>query len=426
MRTQSKTGGPGPANETASDRSGNRHALAFICLTMALDMAGVGIILPVMPDLIQELGASSIGNAAGLGGWLVFAYAIMQFFFSPIAGALGDQFGRRPVLLVALAGLAIDYFVMALAPTLVLLFISRLIAGIAGATWPVANAYVADISDQKKRARNFGLVSAAGGAGLILGPSIGGLIGEYGVRLPFYAAGILAALNVLYGFFVLPESLQPEGRRAFNIKRANPIGGLIKVSGYKLVPGVLGALFLMQLATQALITIWAYFTLERFDWSKAEIGLSVTFYGILLAVVQGALTGPAVTRFGETKTVLVGLGMGLIAYLIFTVADQGWMMYAGIAVGVFGGFVTPAMQAIMTGKVPANAQGELQGAIASVLAITVIIGPLFMTQLFGYFTTISPIYFPGSPFLASAALMVVSALVFCLVMIKNGPQQDAP
>lgn len=392
---------------------------------MAIDMAGVGIIIPIMPELVQELGAGSVGKAASIGGWLVFVYAIMQFLFAPIAGALGDQFGRRPVLLFALAGLAIDYFVMALAPTLLLLFISRAIAGIAGSTWPVANAYVTDISDQKIRARNFGIVSAAGGAGLVLGPAIGGLIGEYGVRLPFYVAGILTALNVAYGLFVLPESLKPENRRTFNIKRANPIGGLLKVSGYPLVPGVLSALFLMQLATQALITIWAYFTKERFGWSPTEIGLSVTYYGILLAIIQGGLTGPAVTRFGEKNTALIGLGLGLIAYLMFSVASTGWIMYLGIIFGVFGGFVTPAMQAIMTEKVPANAQGELQGAITSVLAITVIIGPLFMTQLFAYFTTTNAIYFPGAPFLASALLVVLSAIVFSIVMSNRKAPSNA-
>ena len=383
---------------------------------MAIDMAGVGIIIPVMPDLLQALGAQSIGSAASTGGLLVVAYALMQLVFSPIAGALGDQFGRRPVLLVSLAGLAIDYFVMAVTPTLLLLFISRVVAGIAGATWPVANAYVADISDKKNRAKNFGIVSAAGAAGLILGPGIGGLLGDYSVRLPFIVAGVLTAANVIYGVFVLPESLKKEDRRTFDLARANPVGGLLQVSGYPKISGVLSALFIMQLATQALVVIWAYFAAERFNWSSSEIGMSITFYAMLLAAVQGGLTGPFVKKFGETKTALIGFGLGLISYMIFTVANAGWMMYVGIAFGVFGGFVTPAMQAIMTNRVPTNVQGELQGAITSVLSITIVIGPLVMTQLFSKFTSEGAPYFPGAPFLASAILVSLSAVLFAFVM----------
>ena len=400
----------------ADPSHGSGHALAFISVTVAIDMVGVGIIIPVMPELIKDLGAQSLGSAASIGGWLVVAYALMQLIFSPIAGALGDRFGRRPVLLVSLAGLAIDYFVMAVAPTLLLLFISRAVAGIAGATWPVTNAYVADISDKENRAKNFGIVSAAGAAGLILGPGIGGLLGEYGVRLPFIVAGILTAANVIYGVFVLPESLKEEDRRSFDLTRANPVGGLIQVSGYPKVSGVMAALFTMQLATQALVVIWAYFTAERFGWSPFERGLSVTFYAILLTAVQGGLTGPFVKKLGETKTALLGFGLGLVSYLIFTVADAGWMMYAGIVFGTFGGLVTPAMQAIMTNRVPTNAQGELQGAITSVLSVTIVIGPLVMTQLFSYFTAENAPYFPGAPFLASAVLVSISALLFAFVM----------
>ena len=393
------------------------HALTFISLTMAIDMAGVGIIIPVMPSLIESLGAGSIGDAARIGGWLVFVYAGMQFFMGPVAGALGDCFGRRPVLLAALAGLAVDYFVMALAPTLLLLFISRAVAGVLGATWPVANAYVADISAPEKRARNFGVVSAAGAVGLILGPALGGVLGEYGVRLPFIAAGVLTALNAVYGFFVLPESLRHDDRRGLDWKRANPLGGLLQIRRQSLVLGVLTALFFMQLATQALVVIWAYFTIERFGWTPMDVGLSVTFYAVSLAFVQGALTGPMVKQFGEVSVIFFGLVMGLVAYVIFAFATTGWMMYAGIAFGVFGGLITPSMQSIMTHRVPANAQGELQGAITSVLSVTVILGPLIMTQLFARFTTDGGLYFPGAPFLASAALVLICGLVFSKAVI---------
>ena len=405
------------------NRKPGKHALAFIAITMAIDMAGVGIIIPVMPELIRALAPVSIGEAAGIGGWLVFAYAGMQFFFAPIAGNLGDRFGRRPVLLLALVGLAIDYLVMALAPVLWLLFAGRIAAGVAGSTWSVANAYVADISGESERARNFGVVSAAAAAGLVLGPAIGGLLGAIDVRMPFYVAAALTAANALYGWLVLPETLSPVNRRPFEWRRANPIGGLDQVRRYPTVLGIMAALFLMQVATQALVHIWAFFNAEKFGWSPLQIGLSVTFYGITLAAIQGGLTGPVVKRFGEVNAGLIGLAAGLAAYLIFAFASVGWMMYAGIIIGCFGGFVTPSMQALMTRRVPPNAQGELQGAITCTLAITVVTGPLIMTQLFAAFTAPGAPYFPGAPFLASAFLIIASAILFKAVA-QQGAQKE--
>lgn len=404
-------------------RTSGKHALTFIALTMAIDMAGVGIIIPVMPDLIQSLSGGSVGEAARVGGWLVFAYAAMQFFCAPIAGNLSDRFGRRPVLLIALLGLAIDYLVMALASTLWVLFVGRVLAGVAGATWSVANAYVADVSDPENRAKNFGIVSAASAAGLILGPAIGGLLGDIDTRAPFYAAAALTAMNMIYGWIVLPETLSQENRRLFSWKRANPFGGINHVRKYPIVLGILCALLLMQLATQSLVYIWAYFNKELFGWTAFQIGLSITFYGITLALVQGGLTGPVVKKLGEKTTALVGLGAGLVAYAIFSFASAGWMMYIGIVIGCIGGFTTPSMQSLMTKAVPANEQGELQGAITSSLAITVVLGPIIMTQLFAHFTRPDHFYFPGAPFFVSAFLIIASAILFKAVTsnLKSDP-----
>ncbi len=388
------------------------HALTFIAVTMAIDMAGVGIIIPVMPDLIRELSPVSVGEAAGIGGWLVFSYAVMQFFFAPVAGNLSDRFGRRPVLLAALGGLAIDYVFMALAPALWMLFVGRVIAGIGGATWSVANAYVADVSDGANRAKNFGIVSAASAAGLILGPSIGGILGDIDARAPFYAAAVLTAINMVYGWIVLPETLKPENRRAFSWRRANPLGGLGEISKYGAVLGILGAFFLMQIATQSLVYIWAFFNKEVFAWSNLQIGLSVTFYGLTLALFQGVLTGAVVKRLGEVATALLGLGAGIVAYSLFAFADQSWMMYAGIVIGCVGGFVTPSMQSLMTRAAPANAQGALQGAITSTIAITVVLGPIIMTQLFDTYTDEEGRYFPGAPFFLSGLLIIASGVLF--------------
>ncbi len=388
------------------------HALAFIALTLGIDMAGVGLIIPVMPDLIRSLTTASVGEAAAIGGWLVFAYAAMQFFFAPIAGNLGDRYGRRVVLLAALGGLAVDYLIMALAPTLWLLFIGRIVAGIAGSSWSVANAYVADISTKADRAKNFGVVSAGAAAGLVLAPAAGGLLGDIHVRAPFYAAAALTAMNFLYGFFVLPESLSEDKKRRFDWRRANPVAGIGQVTRFPAVAGILCALFMMQTATQALVHIWTYFTTELLAWSSLDIGVSVTFYAVTLIAVQAGLTGRVVRRVGEVRAALIGLTAALVAYLILAFANTGWHMYLGILVGALTGLVTPSMQALMTRAVPDDTQGELQGSITSTVALTIVVGPVIMTNLFALFTGSKMPYFPGAPFIASAGLILASAGVF--------------
>lgn len=405
-----------------------KNAIRFIAITMAIDMAGVGLILPVMPDLIRDLAPMSVGNAAGIAGWLVFAFAAMQFFCAPIAGNLGDRFGRRPVLLIALAGLSIDYLIMAVAPTLWMLFIGRMLAGLAGSTWAVANAYIADVSDPESRAKNFGIVSAAGAVGLVLGPAVGGVLGSIDPRTPFYAAAAMAAANCLYGWFVLPETVKAENKRDFEWQRANPIGGILQVRSYPMVLGILGALFVLHIANQSIAHIAPFFAKELLDWSTLEIGLATTFYGVCLAGIQGGLTGPTVKKFGEIKAVFLGLAAGAATYSLLSIASTGWMIYAFIFLNAFGGFATPSMQSLMTRAAPANAQGALQGAIASTLAVTVVIGPLLMTQLFSFFTRPDHFYFVGAPFLASAFFALGSMAIFALVVrrgVKAPTQQTA-
>ncbi|MEM9170828.1 MAG: MFS transporter, partial [Pseudomonadota bacterium] len=312
----------------------------------------------------------------------------------------------------ALAGLAVDYLIMAFAGALWLLFLGRVLAGVAGSTWAVANAYVADIADEESRAKSFGIVSAAGAAGLILGPAIGGLLGAVDVRTPFYAAAALTAANVVYGYFVLPETLTPENRRPFEWRRANPLGGLAHVRRYPLIVGILSAFFLMHMANQSLAHIWAFYVKEKFDWNTLQTGVSITFYAITVAVAQGALTGPVVKRFGERRAILFGLISGFCGFVMLATAGVGWLLYVAMIIGACAGFVTPSMQSLMTRAAPANAQGELQGAITSTLAITVITGPLLMTQLFSAFTDDVGVYFAGAPFFLSALIFVATAVLF--------------
>ena len=389
------------------------HALAFIFITVLIDTIGFGIILPVMPQLIMELTGQGVGEASIAGGWLAFSYAIAQFLFGPVIGNLSDHYGRRPVLLLSLLAFGIDYAVMGFAPSLSWLFLGRTLAGIAGAAHTTANAYVADISSPEKRAQNFGMIGAAFGVGFILGPAIGGLLGGLGPRAPFFAASGLALVNLAYGFFVLPESLPREARRRFSWKRANTIGTLLQMRRYPVVMGLAGALFLWQLAHQALPNTWAYYTKFKFDWSESQIGLSLAFAGVTMAVVQGGLTRVIVPRVGEQLAVLIGLTDGALGFLGYAFATQGWMMYAFLAFASLTGLAYPSLNALMSRQIPATSQGELQGAVASCYSLTAIIGPLLMTQLFGYFSTgRSAVYFPGAAFAFAALLTVGSIMLF--------------
>ncbi|MEJ7826605.1 MAG: TCR/Tet family MFS transporter, partial [Segetibacter sp.] len=407
-----------------------KAAMGFIFITLLIDVTGLGLIIPVFPKLIEQLIHGGISEASKWGGWLTFAYAIMQFLFAPVLGNLSDKYGRRPVLLFSLLGFGIDYIFLAVAPTIGWLFVGRVIAGITGASFTTATAYIADISTDENRAQNFGMIGAAFGLGFIIGPVIGGLLGEYGARLPFIVAAGLALLNALYGYFVLPESLDKEHRRGFNWKRANPMGSLLQLKKYPALGGIVGSLVLVYIAAHAVQSTWTFINIEKFKWSEAMIGYSLGMVGLLVAIVQGGLIRFINPRLGNEKSAYIGLALYALGLLLFAFASQTWMMFVFLIPYCLGGIAGPALQSIISGQVPANEQGELQGALTSLMSLTSIIGPLLMSYLFSYFTKPdAPVKFAGAPFLLGAVLMLGSAVIayFTLhtkkeVVVSNSPE----
>jgi DHA1 family tetracycline resistance protein-like MFS transporter len=392
-----------------------RHALAFIAVTLLLDTIGFGLIMPVYPRLLVELTGESLSRAAVYGGWLGFVFAAMQFVCAPILGNLSDRYGRRRVLLFAIGSLGIDYIIMGFAPTLAWLFVGRAIAGAAGASFTPAYAYVADISPPEKRAQNFGVVSAAFGIGFIIGPAIGGLLGTLGPRAPFFAAAALSLINFCYGFFVLPESLPPERRRAFQWSRANPLGTLAQMKKHPVVLGVLGALFLWSLGNQVMPSTWAFYTKLRFGWSEAMIGASFAAVGLVMASSQAIVMRRLVPRLGERRSAMMGIISGAIGYTGFGLATASWMMFAMLLSWFLAAIVMPTMNAFMSHRISPDAQGELQGAVASLFSMAAIIGPPIMSHLFARFTSPeSSIHLPGAAFLAAAVLAIGCLVLFWL------------
>jgi DHA1 family tetracycline resistance protein-like MFS transporter len=389
------------------------YALAFIFVTALLDSIGFGIIMPVLPQLLVEVTGESISSAARYGGLLMFAYAVMQFFLAPVIGNLSDRFGRRPVLLLSLAVLGIDYLIMWWAPSFAWLLVGRMIAGAAASTFSTCNAYIADVSPPDKRAQNFGLIGAAFGMGFVLGPVIGGFLGEFGTRMPFLAAAALSFTNFLYGLLVLPESLATEKRRPFVLSRANPLGTLTALKRYPVVFGLIGAYVLFQLGHHALPATWSFFAIEKFDWSPKEIGYSLGAVGILMVLVQAVLLRIALPKLGSRRAAMIGYGCCIASFLGYALVTEGWMIYPFLVLGALQGFISPAMQGIMSIQVSDSEQGELQGGLGSLSSLTSIVSPPFMTLLFAAFTGISaPIYFPGAPWLAAALLTLLSLVLF--------------
>ncbi len=394
-------------------------ALLFIFITILLDCTGIGIIIPVIPTLIQQLTGATVSEASIYGGWLTFAYAIMQFIFSPVLGGLSDRYGRRPILLISLFGLGIDYLFLSLAPNMIWIFIGRIIAGICGASFTTATAYIADVSPPEKRAQSFGMIGAAFGVGFIIGPLLGSVFSYFGVRAPFVAAAVLSLLNWLYGFFILPESLPKENRRKFDWKRANPLGSLIQLKKHKTVLGLVGGMVLIYIAGHAAQSTWTYFTMEKFKWNEKWIGYSIAFVGVSVAIVLGGLMKPAMKILGVKKAIYVGLTLYIVGFTLFAFASKGWMMFAFMVPYALAGIAGPAMQGLISQQVPANEQGELQGALTSLISVTSVIGPLLMTSLFSYFTAVTTvIYFPGAPFMMGALLTVFSLLLATLSLKK--------
>lgn len=387
-------------------------ALPFILVTIVIDVLGIGLLIPVLPELVTELAGGDLSRGSSYYGWFIAVYAAMQFLFAPVLGGLSDRFGRRPVLLVSLLGGGLDYLVMALAPNLTILFIGRVISGITGANITAANAYIADVSAPHERAKNFGLLGAAFGIGFILGPALGGLLAGIDLRAPFYAAAGMSLINWLYGAFVLPESLKPEHRRAYSWRRANPLGSLSALRKSALVSGLAFVYVCVGLAQNSVHSVWVLYTTYRFEWTPFMNGLSLTFVGVLSAVVQGWLVRLVVPRVGERRAILIGLGSATMAFALYGFTTEGWMMYLVMAIGGLGGLAGPAAQALISKAVSADAQGEVQGALASLMSFTGVVAPLASTALFAYFTApTAPTELPGASMFMAAVLAAVSLWV---------------
>ncbi|MGR1581416.1 TCR/Tet family MFS transporter [Thalassobius sp. S69A] len=390
-----------------------RLPILFILITVMIDAMGIGLIMPVMPELIQEVSGGTIASAAIWGGVLTTSFAAMQFLFGPMIGRLSDAYGRRPVLLVSLLVMAADYAVMALAGSIWILLAGRIVGGITAATHSTANAYMADISSPKEKAANFGLVGAGFGVGFVLGPMLGGLLAEYGTRAPFWAAGALALSNALFGFLVLRETVTPATRRVFRLAGANPFSAFRALGQLGRVTPLLWVIFVYHLANVVYPAIWAYFSTERFGWSPGMIGVSLAVYGVSLAVVQGGLIRVAIRFLGDRDTVLAGLGIEVIALLLVAFVPSGWVVMMLIPISALGAIALPALQGILSRIAPDDAQGELQGVLSSLASVAMIIGPLLMTQVFALFTAgDAPFHLPGAPFVLAAALMSIGVLLF--------------
>lgn len=386
-------------------------AIGFIFITLLIDVIGFGIIIPVLPDLIAKMKHVSVSEASRYGGILLTVFAIAQFFFSPIMGNLSDQYGRRPVLLFSLLGFSLDYLILAFAPSYGWFLVGRIIAGMTGASFTTASAYIADISDETNRAKNFGMIGAAFGLGFIIGPFLGGLLGDIDPKLPFYCAAGLAFLNFLYGYFILPESLSIENRRTFNWKKANPFSSLKSLFSYQKLAFLVVAYFLLYLGSHAVQSNWTYFTIYKFDWSKTTIGLSLALVGLLVATVQAVLIKSINGKLGNERSIYIGFALYALGMFLFALASQSWMMFVFLIPYCLGGISGPALQSVMTTQVPANEQGALQGGLTSIMSLTSIFGPLLMTGLFTHFTSGSTLKIPGIAFWLGGTLMLTSAII---------------
>jgi len=389
-------------------------ALGFIFITIFIDVLGLGIIIPVLPKLLQSLGHIGVPDASRYNGLLTTVYATMQLLFATLLGNLSDRYGRRPVLLISLFGFGIDYMVMAFAPTIAWLFVGRTISGIAGASTSTATAYIADVSTGDKRAANFGLVGAASAVGLIFGIALGGYLAAVNLRLPFMVASGFAIANGFYGLFVLPESLAKEHRRKFDWKRANPLSSLVRI--YKNQPALALLLVgtgLVYIAQKAVEYLMSFFVYEKFDWTPASVGTLGITIGVILVCIQGGLLRYTIPKFGQQKNIIAGLIFYALGLTMVAFASKGWMMYVCVIPYCLGGISGPALQGLASAKVAQNEQGELQGAFAILNSLSLIIGPFVFSYIFFYFTEnrSSSLYFPGAPYLLAAVLMVISTFI---------------
>lgn len=388
-------------------------AIAFILVTLFIDILGIGIIIPVLPELVTRFMDGDTALAAWYVGTIGASYSLMQFLFAPVLGALSDRFGRRPVILAALFGLGVDFIVQGLAPSVGWLFLGRMIAGVMGASFTTANAYIADVSTPENRARNFGLVGVMFGLGFIFGPALGGLLGGIHIRIPFFAAAGLALINWLYGYFILPESLPPEKRSTLSWSKLNPLGSVRRLRAYPVVAGLAIAFLFMSLAQRGLESVWVLSMSYRFGWDELANGLTLALVGVTAAIVQGGLIRPIVSRFGERRSVILGLSVSTLAFLGYGLASDGWMVLCIIVFGSLGGVTGPAIQSIIAGTVDSSEQGKVQGALTSLVSVTNIIAPLLFTAgLFSYFTSERAfVDLPGAPFLLGSVLLLIAVTI---------------
>jgi MFS transporter, DHA1 family, tetracycline resistance protein len=405
---------------TVSSGPSRKPAILFIFITLVLDIVGIGIVIPILPKLIQAFQHGNEETAARTYGLLASLYALMQFIFAPVLGSLSDRFGRRRVILLSLFGSGLDYFVFAFAPNFAWFYVARAISGITGANISAASAYIADVSPPEKRAGNFGLIGAAFGIGFIAGPALGGWLGSYDLKLPFLVAGSLTLLNWLYGFFVLPESLSPANRRPFSWARANPVGSLLALGKHPIVLGLTATYFLLGLAHQVFPATWVLYTSYRYHWSPKQTGVSLAIVGLMAGLVQGGLTRVVVKRFGEAKTAIFGMCVWMLAFAAYGLASEGWMVYVILLCGSLGSVMGPSVQGLISRNVGDDEQGSVQGSLSSLSSVAGIIGPLIATGLFAYFiSNRSPIYLPGAAFFFSSVLTFI-ALVLALRSFRSG------
>lgn len=386
--------------------------VVFILITLMLDAIGYGLIMPVMPDLIREVTGEDLSHAALWGGLLTGGFAVMQFLFGPVIGNLSDRYGRKAVLLLSLGMLAADYLVLALAGSIWLIFLARLVNGVTSATYGTASAYIADISTPQQKAQRFGLIGAAFGAGFILGPAVGGMLGEYGTRAPFLAAAMVAALNLIFGAIVMRESLKPENRRPFEWRRANPFGAFKNIGRLPGLGRFLTVYFAFEFAFTVYPVIWAYFSTARFGWSAGQVGLSLAYYGLGMVLVQGVLMRGAIRWLGRGGAMVLGAAAALVSFSFLTVVENGMLALVLIPISSLSGLINPALRAEMSDRVEASQQGELQGALASLHAMGMIVAPFVYTQVFAAFTGAGAIIeLPGMVFALPATLSLIALIL---------------
>ena len=392
-----------------------QHALVFITITVFLDTVGFGIIVPILPEFLAEIAGVGFSEASAIGGYLVVSYAVTNFLFAPILGNLSDAYGRKPLLVISLFFYGVSYLLAGFATALWMLFIGRLLTGVTSATYAIANALIADVSPPDERAQNFGLMGVAFGLGFICGPAIGGFVSAWDVRAPFFAAGALAFANSIYGLFFFKETLPAENRRPFRLARANPWGALVQLRRHSAIVGLLGAVFIFNIAHHVYSSNWNFYTIEKFQWTALDVGLSLGFVGICSVIVQGWLFRIVIPKFGAINCAYIGISTSLISFVGIALAASGLELYLWCLVSALGGLTGPSLNSLLSNRVEQNAQGELQGIVASMSSVAMIFGPLLMTQTFSFFTAATaPVYLPGSAFLAAAALTLFTLVIFTI------------